>query len=55
MVYDLHHRYAYYICYKCNKAYFGGEQACAAAANQEYDPKELICGSCAALCNMQLL
>eukprot|EP00041_Stephanoeca_diplocostata_P039503 m.1633318 g.1633318 ORF g.1633318 m.1633318 type:complete len:4716 (+) comp25407_c0_seq2:166-14313(+) len=39
-------KYAYYICYKCNKSYFGGEQACAAAATHEYDPSELVCGAC---------
>lgn len=39
-------KYAYYICHKCKKAYFGGEQACAAAASHEYDPSELVCGAC---------
>ena len=40
------HRYAYYVCFKCNKAYYGGEAVCAEAASDEYDPKELVCGGC---------
>ncbi|KAG2456598.1 MYCB2 ligase, partial [Polypterus senegalus] len=41
-------RYAYYVCYKCKKAYFGGEARCDAEAGQgdDYDPRELICGAC---------
>jgi E3 ubiquitin-protein ligase MYCBP2 len=55
-------RYAYYVCFKCDKAYFGGEARCEAAAaihdsnghgqarattsNESYDPKELVCGAC---------
>ncbi|KAF4109316.1 hypothetical protein G5714_010389 [Onychostoma macrolepis] len=33
-------RYAYYVCYKCKKAYFGGEARCDAEAGQgdDYDP-----------------
>uniref|UniRef100_H2YTX0 RCR-type E3 ubiquitin transferase n=1 Tax=Ciona savignyi TaxID=51511 RepID=H2YTX0_CIOSA len=41
-------KYAYYMCYKCNKAYYGGEVRCDAEAggNDLFDPKELICGAC---------
>nr|XP_026691648.1 E3 ubiquitin-protein ligase MYCBP2 [Ciona intestinalis] len=41
-------KYAYYMCYKCNKAYYGGEVRCDAEAGVEdlFDPKELICGAC---------
>jgi E3 ubiquitin-protein ligase MYCBP2 len=39
-------RYAYYVCYKCGKAYYGGEAVCAEAVSDEYDPKELVCGAC---------
>lgn len=41
------HRYAYYVCYKCGKAYYGGEARCDAEAGiDEYDPSELVCGAC---------
>eukprot|EP01029_Cantina_marsupialis_P027411 TRINITY_DN766_c0_g1_i2.p1 TRINITY_DN766_c0_g1~~TRINITY_DN766_c0_g1_i2.p1 ORF type:complete len:3952 (+),score=1641.27 TRINITY_DN766_c0_g1_i2:307-12162(+) len=41
-------RYAYYQCYTCKHAYFGGERACLAAGdgNDNFDPKDLICGGC---------
>jgi E3 ubiquitin-protein ligase MYCBP2 len=40
-------KYAYYTCFKCDKAYFGGEYACAAArGGDDYDPSELVCGAC---------
>eukprot|EP00742_Colponemidia_sp_Colp-10_P004729 GILJ01005044.1.p1 GENE.GILJ01005044.1~~GILJ01005044.1.p1 ORF type:complete len:1771 (+),score=301.85 GILJ01005044.1:1764-7076(+) len=40
-------RFAYYLCYKCNHAYFGGERVCQAAAGDvKYDPTELICAQC---------
>ena len=39
-------KYAYYVCFKCEKPYFGGDQVCAAAAGNEYDPSELVCGAC---------
>jgi E3 ubiquitin-protein ligase MYCBP2 len=44
-------RFAYYPCFKCNRPYFGGRRACEEAARDEdekFDPKELVCGSCAA-------
>ena len=41
------HKYAYYICFKCKRAYFGGEGACEVARdNSDFNPEELVCGSC---------
>ena len=40
------HKFAYYQCFKCAKPYFGGAYECAAAGNQNFDPSELMCGSC---------
>jgi E3 ubiquitin-protein ligase MYCBP2 len=40
-------KYAYYVCFKCKKAYFGGDAACEVARdNADFNPSELICGSC---------
>lgn len=42
--------FAYYPCYKCKLPYFGGRRECEQAAQEEeakYDPRELVCGSCA--------
>eukprot|EP00062_Callorhinchus_milii_P006572 gi/632947251/ref/XP_007888958.1/ PREDICTED: E3 ubiquitin-protein ligase MYCBP2 isoform X6 [Callorhinchus milii] len=49
-------RYAYYVCYKCKKAYFGGEARCDAEAGQgdQYDPRELICGACSDISRAQM-
>nr|XP_033805293.1 E3 ubiquitin-protein ligase MYCBP2 isoform X3 [Geotrypetes seraphini] len=49
-------RYAYYVCYKCKKAYFGGEARCDAEAGQgdDYDPRELICGACSDISRAQM-
>ncbi|XP_061486043.1 E3 ubiquitin-protein ligase MYCBP2 isoform X22 [Rhineura floridana] len=49
-------RYAYYVCYKCKKAYFGGEARCDAEAGQgdDYDPRELICGACSDVSRAQM-
>jgi E3 ubiquitin-protein ligase MYCBP2 len=41
------HKFAYYLCFKCQKAYFGGGAECAAAGGADFDPSELMCGSCA--------
>eukprot|EP00753_Platysulcus_tardus_P011481 PLAT3292.30.p1 GENE.PLAT3292.30~~PLAT3292.30.p1 ORF type:complete len:1705 (-),score=914.67 PLAT3292.30:92-4642(-) len=38
-------RFAYYRCFKCEHAYYGGERACG-EAGREIDPSELICGGC---------
>lgn len=49
-------RYSYYLCFKCHKAYFGGEVRC----DIEYDngdnfnPEELICGSCSNVTQAQI-
>ncbi|XP_064413761.1 E3 ubiquitin-protein ligase MYCBP2 isoform X3 [Latimeria chalumnae] len=49
-------RYAYYVCYKCKKAYFGGEARCDAEAGlgDDYDPRELICGACSDVSRAQM-
>lgn len=41
-------RYAYYVCFKCNKAYYGGEARCdeQAVVGDQFDPRELVCGAC---------
>lgn len=39
-------RYAYYVCFKCSKAYYGGEARCDAEMGEKYDPQELVCGGC---------
>ncbi|KAK0411800.1 hypothetical protein QR680_005853 [Steinernema hermaphroditum] len=40
-------RYMYVLCFKCNKAYFGGESRCQEALeSSQYNPEELICGGC---------
>ncbi|XP_029559556.1 E3 ubiquitin-protein ligase MYCBP2 isoform X1 [Salmo trutta] len=49
-------RYAYYVCYKCQKAYFGGEARCDAEAGKgdDYDSSELICGACSDVSRAQM-
>ena len=49
-------RYAYYVCFKCGKAYYGGEARCEeqAAGNDEYDPSELVCGACSDVSRAQV-
>ncbi|XP_064637403.1 E3 ubiquitin-protein ligase MYCBP2-like isoform X3 [Lineus longissimus] len=49
-------RYAYYVCYKCKKAYYGGEARCdeQAADSDEYDPTELVCGGCSDVSRAQM-
>ncbi len=40
-------KYAYYLCFKCKAAYFGGEGVCEAArGSTEFDPSELVCPPC---------
>jgi E3 ubiquitin-protein ligase MYCBP2 len=39
-------KYAYYNCFRCGNAYFGGEERCAAAASQDFNPEDLVCGAC---------
>lgn len=49
-------RYAYYVCYKCKKAYYGGEARCDAEAGpgDDYDPTELVCGACSDVSRAQM-
>ncbi|ELU16916.1 hypothetical protein CAPTEDRAFT_222007 [Capitella teleta] len=49
-------RYAYYVCYKCKKAYFGGEVRCEEQAGMadEYDSTELVCGACSDVSRAQM-
>uniref|UniRef100_A0A2A4JU85 RCR-type E3 ubiquitin transferase n=1 Tax=Heliothis virescens TaxID=7102 RepID=A0A2A4JU85_HELVI len=39
-------RYAYYVCHKCQKAYFGGLARCEAEWSGWWEPAELVCGAC---------
>lgn len=49
-------RYAYYVCCKCEKAYYGGEARCDAEAGigDDYDPNELVCGGCSDVSRAQM-
>ncbi|XP_076287336.1 MYC binding protein highwire isoform X6 [Lasioglossum baleicum] len=48
-------RYAYYVCYKCQKAYYGGEARCDAQVGGEtFDPTELVCGGCSDVARAQM-
>ncbi|KAI1288150.1 E3 ubiquitin-protein ligase MYCBP2 [Halotydeus destructor] len=49
-------RYAYYVCCKCDKAYYGGEARCDAEAGlgEDYDPNELVCGACSDVSRAQM-
>ncbi|KAK7473506.1 hypothetical protein BaRGS_00035259, partial [Batillaria attramentaria] len=49
-------RYAYYVCFKCKKAYYGGEARCEeqAGGGEDYDPKELVCGGCSDVSRAQM-
>eukprot|EP00096_Caligus_rogercresseyi_P012080 TRINITY_DN495_c1_g1_i1.p1 TRINITY_DN495_c1_g1~~TRINITY_DN495_c1_g1_i1.p1 ORF type:complete len:440 (+),score=121.56 TRINITY_DN495_c1_g1_i1:88-1320(+) len=49
-------RYAYYVCFKCGKAYFGGEAHCEGALGDEdkFNPEELICGGCSDVSRAQM-
>jgi hypothetical protein len=40
------YRFSYFPCFKCKKCYFGGEKVCDGNNDVEFDPKELVCGSC---------
>jgi len=40
------HKFAYYLCYKCSKPYYGGDYECAAAAPVKFDPSEMMCAGC---------
>nr|XP_018897368.1 PREDICTED: E3 ubiquitin-protein ligase MYCBP2-like [Bemisia tabaci] len=48
-------RYAYYVCFKCNKAYYGGEARCDAELGRgDFDPSELVCGGCSDVSRAQM-
>ena len=53
-------RYAYYMCCKCDKAYYGGEARCELASDarpavsEDYDPSELVCGGCSDVARAQM-
>ena len=42
-------KYNYYLCFKCEKPYFGGERQCGADGGESFNPEELICPGCAAV------
>ena len=48
-------RYAYYVCFKCGKAYFGGEARCDldAGVGDAFNPEELVCGGCSDVSQVQ--
>ena len=50
-------RYAYYVCFKCGKAYFGGEARCdlEAGAGDDFNPEELVCGGCSDVSQVSLI
>lgn len=45
------YKLAYYQCFKCKTAYFGGKKDCIRAQQEEqvYKPEELVCASCSAV------
>lgn len=47
-------RYAYYVCFKCKKSYFGGEARCNAELGEKFDPEELVCGGCSDVAKAQM-
>ncbi|XP_035827428.1 E3 ubiquitin-protein ligase MYCBP2 isoform X3 [Aplysia californica] len=49
-------RYAYYVCFKCNKAYYGGEARCdeAVGGGDDFDSSELVCGACSDVSRAQM-
>ncbi|KAK4016037.1 hypothetical protein OUZ56_031000 [Daphnia magna] len=55
-------RYAYYVCFRCNKAYYGGEARCeeglavegGAIGGESFNPSELVCGGCSDVSRAQM-
>lgn len=47
-------RFAYYVCFKCNKAYYGGEVRCDAEIGEKFNPEELVCGGCSDVARAQM-
>jgi hypothetical protein len=46
-VFAMEQKYAYYLCFKCKKPYFGGMIACQnAALGDDYNPADLVCPMC---------
>jgi E3 ubiquitin-protein ligase MYCBP2 len=46
------YKLAYYQCFKCKSAYFGGLKDCNLAleeAQQPFKPEDLVCGKCSAV------
>lgn len=39
-------RLAYYMCFKCQKPYYGGMRKCDAQGLDKFNPKHLLCGGC---------
>ncbi|XP_037938854.1 E3 ubiquitin-protein ligase highwire [Teleopsis dalmanni] len=47
-------RYAYYVCFKCQKAYYGGEARCDVEVGEKFNPEELVCGGCSDVARAQM-
>ncbi|KAL9885814.1 MYC binding protein highwire isoform 2-T2 [Glossina fuscipes fuscipes] len=47
-------RYAYYVCFKCQKAYYGGEARCDVEIGEKFNPEELVCGGCSDVARAQM-
>ena len=47
------HKFAYYICFKCQQPYFGGQRSCEVAAGvgeeRAFVKEEMICGGCSSM------
>ena len=48
------HKFAYYICFKCQSPYFGGQRSCEVAAGvgeegRQFVKEEMICGGCSSM------
>lgn len=47
-------RYAYYLCCKCQKTYYGGEARCDVEMGENFNPEELVCGGCSDIAKAQV-
>lgn len=47
-------RYAYYLCCKCQKTYYGGEARCDVELGENFNPEELVCGGCSDIAKAQV-
>jgi len=47
------HKFAYYICFKCQQPYFGGQRSCEVAGGvgeeRAFIREEMICGGCSSM------